>query len=172
MRLRVADITHEKDRAQNLELLRQLVDGAVDRYEIRKTNVRRDGTPVPVLVTVAAVRDEHRRLLYIVAQLQDLTSQLAAERALRDTEQAHRRVLERQARHDSLTGLPNRRHLLELLGRELQGVAGGASGVAVLFCDLDNFKAVNDAHGHALGDELLVAVAERLSLALGAPAAG
>jgi diguanylate cyclase (GGDEF)-like protein/PAS domain S-box-containing protein len=167
MRLRVADITHADDREQNLALLRQLVDGTLDRYEIRKTNVRRDGNPVPVLVNVAAVRDDDRRLLYIVAQLQDLTRQLEAERALRESEQAHRRLLRRQARQDSLTGLPNRRDLLERLDRELRGVSRGKGGAAVLFCDLDNFKAVNDAHGHALGDELLVAVAQRLQAVRG-----
>jgi diguanylate cyclase (GGDEF)-like protein len=48
--------------------------------------------------------------------------------------------------------LPNRRYLLELLERELRGVARADGGAAVLFCDVDNFKAVNDAHGHALGD--------------------
>jgi len=162
VRLRVRDVTHPDDREQNLALLAQLVDGTVDRYEIRKRNIRRDGSPVPVLVNVAAVRDEARRLLYIVAQLQDLTGQIEAERALRETEQAHRCVLERQARQDSLTALPNRRYLLELLERELRGVARGDGGAAVLFCDLDNFKAVNDAHGHALGDDLLIAVARRL----------
>ena len=162
LRLTVGDVTHPDDREKNLGLLRELVDGTRERYEIRKTNIRRDGTPVPVQVHVAAVRDDERRLLYIVAQLQDLTRQIAAERALRETEQAHRRVLERQARQDSLTGLPNRRDLLERLDRELRAVARGDEGAAVLFCDLDNFKAVNDAHGHALGDELLVAVARRL----------
>ena len=106
VRLRVRDITHPDDREQNLALLAQLVDGTVDRYEIRKRNVRRDGSAVPLLVNVAAVRDEERRLLYIVAQLQDLTRQIEAERALRETEQAHRRVLERQARQDSLTACP------------------------------------------------------------------
>jgi diguanylate cyclase (GGDEF)-like protein/PAS domain S-box-containing protein len=167
LRLRVGDITHPDDRQRNLALLRQLVDGTRDRYEIRKTNVRRDGTPVPVQVHVAAVRDDERRLLYIVAQLQDLTRQIAAERALRETEQAHRRLLEREARQDSLTGLPNRRDLLDRLQRELLAVAGGECGAAVLFCDLDDFKAVNDAHGHAIGDELLVAVGRRLSTVRG-----
>ena len=162
IRLRIADITHPDDRDHNLGLLRQLVDGTLDRYEIRKTNLRRDGSPVPVLVHVAAVRGERRRLLYIVAQLQDLTKQIAAERALREAEEAHRRVLRQQARQDSLTGLPNRRELLERLDRDLHDVARGAQGSAVLFCDLDNFKAVNDAHGHSLGDELLVAVGQRL----------
>ena len=167
VRLRVRDITHPDDREQNLELLAKLVDGTLDRYEIRKRNIRRDGSAVPVLVNVAAVRDPARRLLYIVAQLQDLTRQMEAERALRDAEQAHRRMLERQARQDSLTGLPNRRDLLELLERELWGIARSDGGAAVLFCDLDNFKAVNDAHGHALGDDLLVTVAQRLQAACG-----
>jgi diguanylate cyclase (GGDEF)-like protein/PAS domain S-box-containing protein len=167
LRLRVGDVTHPDHRQKNLALLRQLVDGTRDRYEIHKTNVRRDGTPVPVRVHVNAVRDEERRLLYIVAQLEDLTRQIAAERALRETEQAHRRLLERQARQDSLTGLPNRRDVLERIDRELMAVARGECGSAVLFCDLDNFKAVNDALGHAVGDELLVAVARRLSTVRG-----
>jgi len=167
VRLRVRDITHPDDLEQNLAQLAQLVDGTVDRYEIRKRNIRRDGSVVPVLVNVAAVRDEASRLLYIVAQLQDLTRQMEAERALREAEQAHRRVLERQARQDSLTGLPNRRDLLELLERMLWGITRADGGAAVLFCDLDNFKAVNDAQGHAVGDDLLVAVAQRLQAVCG-----
>jgi diguanylate cyclase (GGDEF)-like protein/PAS domain S-box-containing protein len=160
--LKVRDITHPDDREQNLKLLADLVSGAVDRYEIRKRNVRRDGTLVPVLVTVAAVRDEAGTLLYIVAQLQDLTRQLEAEQALRRAEEAHRLVLERQARDDSLTGLPNRRELDDRLADTLRLVAAGSTGAALLFCDLDNFKSVNDTQGHAAGDELLVAVADRL----------
>ncbi|MEV4702646.1 GGDEF domain-containing protein [Actinoplanes sp. NPDC049316] len=67
----------------------------------------------------------------------------------------------RLATADVLTGLPNRAACLDRLSADL--AAGGPQpGVAVLFCDLDGFKPVNDRLGHAAGDELLVAVAQRL----------
>ncbi|AGZ45374.1 GGDEF domain-containing protein [Actinoplanes friuliensis] len=78
-------------------------------------------------------------------------SRLSTQR--RRAEQA----LVRMATHDALTGLPNRAACLDRLTADLTG-----PGVAVLFCDLDGFKAVNDRLGHAAGDELLVAVADRL----------
>ncbi len=68
--------------------------------------------------------------------------------------------LDHQARHDPLTGLPNRAVFLELLAGTLEHAA--ASTIAVMFLDLDNFKVVNDSLGHDAGDRLLVAVARRL----------
>lgn len=70
------------------------------------------------------------------------------------------------AQHDALTGLPNRRRL-DLVGQEalLRAMAAGKP-LAVLYLDLDGFKQVNDEHGHTVGDELLVAVARRLSARL------
>jgi diguanylate cyclase (GGDEF)-like protein len=66
------------------------------------------------------------------------------------------------SRHDALTGLPNRIVLLERLERAL--LPGRSTRmVAVLFADLDQFKTVNDMHGHQIGDELLVAVTDRLA---------
>ena len=85
---------------------------------------------------------------------------LVTELAEREAQLRHR------AFHDDLTGLANRAlfsnrvaHALELHRRDLRPLA-------VLFCDLDDFKVVNDTHGHAAGDELLVRVAERLQGAL------
>src|SRR5262245_33477223 len=68
------------------------------------------------------------------------------------------------SRQDALTGLPNRRHLQEELGRRLIPLsANPAQRLAFVAVDLDRFNAINDLHGHATGDEMLCAVASRLS---------
>ena len=70
--------------------------------------------------------------------------------------------LAHDAAHDPLTGLPNRTLLLETLDRALKRASRTHTYVAVLFLDLDRFKLVNDALGHAAGDDLLIAFAQRL----------
>ncbi len=71
--------------------------------------------------------------------------------------------LARLAMHDSLTGLPNRAHLRHMLSRNVEHHPGRT---AILFCDLDGFKAVNDRYGHETGDAVLRAVAARWSFEL------
>ncbi len=100
---------------------------------------------VPIFIgsTVAKVFELHR--LYLAAIL-----------AERDSE--------RRATHDALTGLYNRAGLMEALGQTLQ--RRGSERFALLYLDLDGFKAVNDGFGHAVGDRVLQAVAERVGAAL------
>jgi diguanylate cyclase (GGDEF)-like protein/PAS domain S-box-containing protein len=70
--------------------------------------------------------------------------------------------LTHRATHDHLTGLPNRAHLHDGLRRSAQRSARSGTPLAVLFVDLDDFKEVNDAHGHEVGDAVLRVVADRL----------
>ncbi|HVL36988.1 MAG TPA: diguanylate cyclase [Burkholderiales bacterium] len=75
-------------------------------------------------------------------------------------------VLAERAHFDSLTGLANRALFLDRLAHAVQRAARAQERLAVLFLDLDGFKAINDAHGHALGDEVLRAVARALAAAV------
>ncbi len=73
----------------------------------------------------------------------------------------------RLARHDTLTGLPNRRVLTEELEAALDGVRASGGECAVFLIDLDHFKPVNDVYGHAAGDALLIEVATRIKSIVG-----
>jgi len=75
-------------------------------------------------------------------------------------------LLEYQANHDSLTGLPNRALLLDRIGEAMRRRERSGEVVAVLFCDLDRFKAVNDTYGHEAGDDVLIEVAGRFRQAV------
>jgi len=83
---------------------------------------------------------------------------------LRDMTEQHtlQEELAHQAFHDSLTGLANRQLFGDRLEHALQLRGRDPRTAVVLFCDLDDFKNVNDTHGHSVGDQLLVAVAERI----------
>ena len=71
--------------------------------------------------------------------------------------------LERLSRTDPLTGATNRRELMTTFDRELARADRKREPIAVVMCDLDHFKAINDKHGHLAGDAVLVAAAERLA---------
>ena len=77
-----------------------------------------------------------------------------------------RATLAHQATHDPLTGLPNRTLFLERCAQALRAAKQSSGHVIVLFVDLDQFKVVNDSLGHSVGDQLLVALAERLNNAV------
>ena len=101
------------------------------------------------------IRWGHRRIVRVGNGLA-VTLQDISER------KAHETQMERLANEDSLTGLPNRHWLLHFMPGALAQARAGQAQLALLFIDLDEFKHVNDAQGHAVGDQLLQAAAQRL----------
>jgi diguanylate cyclase (GGDEF)-like protein/PAS domain S-box-containing protein len=79
---------------------------------------------------------------------------------------AHEQQLEHMAHYDALTGLPNRVLLADRLRQAMAHTARQGQRLAVVYLDLDGFKAVNDTHGHAMGDRLLATLAQRMQTAL------
>ena len=112
--------------------------------------VERDDGTVHVSLSLAPVRDAGR-VVGVSAFGRDTTERHAMERAL-----------EHQALHDALTGLPNRNLVVDRLTQALAVGERDGTPTAVMFLDLDQFKVVNDASGHEVGDRLLRLVAERL----------
>jgi diguanylate cyclase (GGDEF)-like protein/PAS domain S-box-containing protein len=112
---------------------------------------KRDGTSFPATVTIAAVRDDALSDSHYVVLIADISAtRLAEER------------LYRMAHHDPLTGLPNRQLMMDRLRIAIEQAKRHRSRMAILFIDLDKFKAINDSLGHAAGDELLRVVAARM----------
>src|SRR5471030_2917576 len=109
-----------------------------------------------VIVVTLAVLALTLIISVLDARLQARTSVLASSLA-----QANRELTQ-LALHDNLTKLPNRLLLEDRLSQAFQKAGRGDSSFALLFLDLDGFKAVNDAFGHHVGDQLLVAVTERI----------
>ncbi len=119
-----------------------------------------------VLLPLATDRHEYGTLIISgsrsqLAEAHNSLQALAAQMVLGLVNAEHAADLKHQAFHDALTGLANRALLHENLGRALHRAQRGMP-LAVLLIDLDGFKKVNDTHGHATGDLLLVNVAQRL----------
>jgi diguanylate cyclase (GGDEF)-like protein len=121
--------------------LAALIQTGPDPHEVRLT--RPDGPAGDILVESIPVEDGTGTVFVLL----DVS-----------TERVHEESLHHAAYHDALTGLPNR----AMLWQHLNAAAADRSPYTVLLVDLDDFRAVNDTHGHQTGDELLTAVAHRL----------
>jgi len=118
-------------------------------------NRRKNGEFYAEMLTISVVRDAHGQLQNFVALFSDIT--LMKE---------HEKQLEHIAHFDSLTHLPNRVLLADRLKQALLQSQRRSKMLAVAYLDLDGFKRVNDQHGHAVGDDLLIAVSQHMKEAL------
>ena len=144
---------HLDDRAAVIWAMTRALEGSGQDLPLRV--VRSDGTLRSVHARIVPVCDA-RRDAGFVGTLEDVTDRQAFEASL-----AH------QASRDALTGLLNRRRLIELLEEDLRSARTGTDDApALMFLDLDDFKQVNDELGHQSGDALLVEVSRRLRTAV------
>jgi diguanylate cyclase (GGDEF)-like protein/PAS domain S-box-containing protein len=112
---------------------------------------RKDGSLFWNELSIFPVRDDSGNVTNFVWVIDDVTER-----------EQHEELLEYQANHDALTGLPNRNLLADRITQSLANAQRYNQLTAVLFIDLDNFKFVNDSLGHALGDRMLIILADRL----------
>ena len=112
---------------------------------------RKGDLTIPVQLKVSVVRSDHGEIQHFVAMFSDIS--LQKEQQLK---------LEQLALHDSLTQLPNRQKLSERLTLAMANSQRSGHYGALMMLDLDNFKPLNDKHGHGAGDQLLIDVANRL----------
>ncbi|WP_380871791.1 hypothetical protein ACFB49_27470 [Sphingomonas sp. DBB INV C78] len=146
MELGFQHITHPEDLDADLALLTSLVAGQIDHYSMEKRYIRRGGEIIWINLTVSLVRHGGEPDFF-VAVIEDISKRKRAEQ---------------MAFVDMLTGLPNRRALLQDLARLFRTDVSDDVAVGVLFLDLDSFKQVNDRLGHAEGDRCLIAMAQAL----------
>lgn len=114
---------------------------------------RQDGRHIWISENAHVVSGPDGGFLYYEGTVEDVTDR-----------RSYQQQLEHQASRDTLTGLPNRNLLQDRLNQSIARTNRTAQQLAVLFIDLDNFKVINDSLGHSAGDQLIVEMAQRLSI--------
>jgi diguanylate cyclase (GGDEF)-like protein/PAS domain S-box-containing protein len=148
-------LLHPDDDRMIADYLAELLPGARDAFSLEFRLRHHDGRYVPVLSRGFVLRDGAGTAVRISGVNTDLTERKRTERRIHEL-----------AYFDQLTGLPNRRFLIEELEHVLARSRRSGHCSALLYLDLDNFKLLNDTMGHDMGDMLLREVAERLGCAV------
>jgi diguanylate cyclase (GGDEF)-like protein/PAS domain S-box-containing protein len=147
--LHVSALSHPDDRGIDDEMWTVLNSSQASAVTREKRLVDSDGRVVWMHNAIAAARDDQGTVANYVVQFLDVTqARLATE------------ALDELAHHDPLTGLKNRRAVLEHVAATM--AHRRPAPIAALFIDVDRFKTVNDSYGHGVGDALLAAIAARI----------
>lgn len=136
-----------------VDLWQELLEKEIWSGEV--INRRKNGEIYPEMLNISSVKDENGKVSNYVGLFTDIT--------LMKEQQSQ---LERIAHYDLLTNLPNRSLLADRLSQAMLQCSRHDLLLAVVFLDLDGFKAINDTHGHDIGDKLLIALSTRMKNAL------
>lgn len=129
----------------------QLVNSQLDYFQVEGKLTHKHGRAVWTLINASLNRNLDGGPLYVIGQIQDITSRKEAEQ--------HLHYL---ATHDTLTDLPNRAHFSDRLNHAITIARRNKARIGVVFMDLDTFKTINDSYGHEVGDRVLSAIGARL----------
>jgi diguanylate cyclase (GGDEF)-like protein/PAS domain S-box-containing protein len=151
MALSFKGITHPDDAGRDHESLVQLLSNQIPSYTIEKRYIRKDRSIIWVEIQVSVVFTEDGIADYGISVIQDISEKKQAAT-----------LIESMAYTDQLTGLANRALLADRLHQAMTLSRRRARVLAVVFLDLDGFKAINDQYGHATGDLLLRSLANRM----------
>ncbi len=149
------ELVHEDDVVRLRAAIDAHLGGRTSHLESEHRMRHLDGSWRWVLTRGLAIRGPDGTATRMAGSMSDVTDRRRAERQL-----------QHDALHDSLTGLPNRALFLDRVDQVLRRAERDSAACAVLFLDVDRFKLVNDSLSHAVGDHLLVALADRLEAVL------
>lgn len=138
-----------QDKAFYQELWQNLLESG--NWEGELWNRRKNGELYPERLKISTVLDDNQKPAYYIALLSDITF-----------EKEHQNQLEKMAHFDALTNLPNRFLLSDRISQAIHAIQRSDEMIAILFIDLDGFKAINDTYGHQAGDFLLKTLADRI----------
>ena len=149
------DIAHPEDAGADLRHTERVLAGELPRFQLEKRCLTKQGEVAWVNVTGTVIRGQDGAPVHGLAMIENITE--------RKTHEAH---LTRQALSDPLTALGNRTLFMDRLQHAFAAAGPCGDAAVVMFLDLDGFKAINDSFGHDAGDQLLVAVGQRLAACL------
>ena len=148
-------IMHPADLEETSVRVGSLIRGDIDAVALERRFVGQGEMPLWGGLSITLIRDSQGRPLHFVVQLQDTSEMHRAQE-----------LLTHMALYDPLTGLANRTLVIDRVQKALDRSRRSGHKVAVLQCDVDHFKVINDSAGHELGDTVLIEIGRRVSRAL------